>query len=53
MTLLSVATDERAQELRAAIAQLWGDRDDARVQSELVVLMAELRRVEQRPGSRP
>lgn len=48
MTPLSqpVATDERAQELRAVIRTLWPDRDDATVMSELVARVAELRRIE-------
>lgn len=37
----------RLRELRAAIAALWPDRDDAGVISELTVLVAELRRAEQ------
>ena len=47
------ADAERARELRAAIGALLPDRDDSKVLSELVAMMAALRRVEQRLGVRP
>lgn len=47
-----VAVEVRVRELRAAIRSLWPDRDDATVMSELVALMAQLRRVEREQGAR-
>lgn len=45
--------DARIGELRAAIAAIWSDREDPGVNSEVVVLLSELRRAEQRLGVRP
>lgn len=41
-----VDADARIAELRAAIGALWPDRDDVTVMSELVSLVAELRRAQ-------
>ena len=46
--MITQADDLRVRELRSAIGTLWNDRDDPRVMSELVVLMAELRAAEKR-----
>lgn len=51
MTVLGA--DPRVRELRRAIATLWPDRDDPRCLSEIVALVAQLRRVEQQLGVKP
>lgn len=51
--MITQTDDLRVRELRSAIAALWRDRDDARVMSELVSLVAELRRAEKRLGVGP
>lgn len=48
-----VTVDPRVAELRAAIRALWPDRDDPTCLSEIVALVAQLRRVEQQMGVRP
>ncbi len=48
-----IGNAERMRELRTAISVLLPDADDPRITSELVVLMAELRRAEQAAGLRP
>ena len=40
-----VEAEARARELRAAIKCLWPDREDPGVNSEVVVLLAELRKI--------